>query len=155
MGSFVNIKVGTQNCRGLNDASKRKNLFENFEKSTLTVILLQETKLDPSQHLQISEEWTRGPIFLNSVRGKRSGTAVLFNTHNIKVFNDCCDRDGRVISLDFEILGDRFHLVNFYFPNDCSEKFNFIQNSYKYVMSNFPIILGGDFNLTSDNTISC
>ena len=153
MGSFINIKVGSQNCRGLNDESKRKSLFESFENSGLTILLLQETKLDPTQHLKIYKEWTKGPIFLNSVFGKRAGTAVLFNTCHVKVLNDCYDNDGRVISLDFEILGDRFHLVNFYAPNNSNEKFRFIQNSYKYIMSNFPTILGGDFNLTSDNKI--
>ena len=94
---------------------------------------------------------TKGPIFLNSVFGKKSGTAILFNTWQVKVFNNCYDKDGRVISLDFEILGDKFHLVNFYAPNNSTDKLCFIQNSYKYIMSNFPTIIGGDFNLTSDN----
>ena len=44
-------------------------------------------------------------------------------------------------------------MINSYFPNENEEKFNFIQNMYKYVMSNLPIIWGGDFNLTEDNTI--
>ena len=152
MGSLVNFKVGSLNCRGINDVSKRKILFDEFEESNLTVILLQETKLDPSQHLEISNEWTKGPILLNSVFGKKAGTAILFNTLQVKVLNDFYDRDGRVISLDFEILGDRYHLVNFYIPNEnTTDKFIFIQNSYKYIMSNLPTILGGDFNLTSDN----
>ena len=151
MGSFVNLKIATLNCRGINDPSKRKLLFDDFEQSDFTIILLQETKLDPSQHFDICKEWSKGPLFLNSVFGKKCGTAVLFNTHQIKILNDVYDNEGRVISLDFDMMGDKFHLVNFYFPNESTDKLKFIQNSYKYIISNFPTVLAGDFNLTSDN----
>ena len=151
MGSFVNLKIASLNCRGINDSAKRKLLFDFLEQSSFTIIFLQETKLDPSQHIEISKEWTKGPIFLNSIFGKKCGTAILFNTLQMKVLNDIYDSEGKVISLDVEMLGDKFHLVNCYFPNHSTEKFTFIQNLYKYIMSNFPTVLGGDLNLTSDN----
>ena len=97
MGSFINIKVASLNCRGLNDRTKRKSLFEHIEKSDYTVILLQETKIDPSQHRDIVREWTKGPILLNSIFGKQCGTAVLFNTSQVKVSNDIYNQDSRVI----------------------------------------------------------
>ena len=153
MGSFINIKVASLNCRGLNDRTKRKSLFEHIEKSDYTVILLQETKIDPSQHRDIVREWTKGPILLNSIFGKQCGTAVLFNTSQVKVSNDIYNQDSRVISTDFEICGSKFHLVNSYFPNDGAERYAFIQSIYKYVMSSYPLVWGGDFNMTADNRI--
>ena len=151
MGSFVNLKIATLNCRGINDQVKRKTLFEAFAESDFSVIFLQETKLDPSQHHDIFLEWKKGPICLNSVFGKKCGTAVLFNTFQFKILSDIYDNEGRVISLDVGLSGDKFHLVNCYFPNNSKDKCLFIQNSYKYVMSNLPTVWGGDFNLTSDN----
>ena len=153
MNSLINISVSSLNVRGINDPVKRRLLFNSFEKSKTTIFLLQETKLDPSQHLEVSNEWKNGPIFLNSVFGKKSGTIVLFNTFQVKILSEVFDNEGRVIALDFEILGNKFHLVNFYIPNDNAPKRQFIQNSYKFIMSNFPIIFGGDFNLTVDNTV--
>ena len=136
MGSFINIKVGSLNCRGINDSCKRRVLFDLCEKSKFTVILLQETKLDPTQHLDIEKEWKNGPILFNSVFDKKSGTIVLFNTFQMHVLNDVYDKCGRVISLDVEILGSKLHIVNFYMPNDSKEKLLFIQSSYKFIMSN-------------------
>ena len=153
MGSLVNLKIASLNCNGLNDPAKRKNLFEIFEGSGLQVIFLQETHLAPAQHKEIVNEWKKGPIFLNSIGEGKCGTAVLFNTCQFKIINDLYDKESRVITLDIEFYGNRFHLVNTYFPNENDEKVNFIQASYKYVMSNLPIIWGGDFNLTEDNLI--
>ena len=152
MGSFVNIRVASLNCCGLNEKCKRRSLFEYLERSNFTVILLQETKFDPSQHQEIVQEWRRGPILLNSVFGKKCGTAVLFNTH-VKISNDIYDQSSRIISVDFEIGGNRFHLVNYYFPNKVTERFTFIQSTYKYVMSYYPVIWGGDFNMTTNSRI--
>ena len=153
MSSLINIEIASLNVRGMNDFTKRNLLFSSFEKSKFTVVFLQETKIDPSQHIEISNEWQNGPIFLNSVFGKKSGTIILFNTHQVKILNELYDNDGRVIVLDVEIMGVKFHLVNFYVPNESNDRFKFFQNSYKFVMSNFPIILSGDFNTTFDNTL--
>ena len=94
MSSLINIKVASLNVRGINDSIKRKLLFETFKNSGITIILLQETKIDPSQHLEISNEWQNGPIFMNSVFGKKSGTIVLFNTFQVKILNEIYDNDG-------------------------------------------------------------
>ena len=45
--TFVNLKIGSLNCRGLNDHNKRQLLFSKFKQSDCTIICLQETKLHP------------------------------------------------------------------------------------------------------------
>ena len=104
MSSLINIEIASLNVRGMNDFTKRNLLFSSFEKSKFTVVFLQETKIDPSQHIEISNEWQNGPIFLNSVFEKKSGTIILFNTHQVKILNEIYDSDGRVIVLDVEII---------------------------------------------------
>ena len=146
MGSFINIRVASLNCRGLKDRVKRRGLFEELEKSNYTVILLQETKFDPSQHREVVDEWKKGPILLNSVFGNKCGTAILFNV-NVKILNDIYDQESRIISVDFEVDGSRFHLLNSYFPNDGPARYKFIQSVYKYAMSYYPVVWGAGIQL--------
>ena len=153
MGSFLNLKIASFNCRGLNDEVKRRAVFEIFEKSDYTIILLQETKLEPSQHHEVKSEWKKGPILLNSMMGKKRGTGILFNTQQVKLLNDIYDSDSRIISADINFYGSKLHIVNTYFPNDTPEQYRFIQSTYKYLMSDFPIIWGGDCNMTTNNRI--
>ena len=153
MGSFINLQIASLNCNGLIDSAKRKTLFEWFEKSRFQIFLLQETHFAPEQHLQIVREWKQGPIFLNSMGGGKCGTAILFNSFQFKILNEIYDKNSRVIVCDFDFFGNRIHLVNSYFPNESTEKLNFIQGVYKYLMSNLPIIWGGDFNLTKNDMI--
>ena len=123
MGSFLNLKIASFNCRGLNDEVKRRAVFEIFEKSDYTIILLQETKLEPSQHHEVKSEWKKGPILLNSMMGKKRGTGILFNTQQVKLLNDIYDSDSRIISADINFYGSKLHIANTYFPNELSGPF--------------------------------
>ena len=112
------LKVGTFNCRGLNDFYKRKAIFEFFENCNLSIIFLQETKLKPENEEQYINEWYNKNCIFNSTPGGKSGTAILFNTNAIKVISEpFIDIEGRVIAVDINIFGNVFHLVNSYGPN--------------------------------------
>ena len=115
---FLNIKIASLNCRGLNDDIKRDLLFDKFKNSDITIFCLQETKLNPKNELKYSNEWNKGPSFFNSIKGGKSGTAILFNTKEIDVKSSLMDENGRIISLDIIIGEKTIHLVNTYFPNE-------------------------------------
>ena len=63
---FLNIKIASLNCRGLNDDIKRDLLFDKFKNSDITIFCLQETKLNPKNEFKYSNEWNKGPSFYNS-----------------------------------------------------------------------------------------
>ena len=70
--SFTNIKIASFNCKGLNDKRKRTSIFDYFMKSDITIVCLQETKLNPSKEFSCVSEWKKGPAFFNSVPGVRA-----------------------------------------------------------------------------------
>ena len=146
---FINVKIASFNCRGLNDNIKRNLLFDKFKQSDITLFCLQETKLDPKKEINYMTEWDKGPSFFNSVGGK-SGTAILFNTKEIVIKKSFMDDLGRVISLDIDIGGTLLHLINTYFPNDDDEQYKFIYGLYPYFHSSHPILWAGDHNITTD-----
>ena len=149
---FLNVKIASLNCRGLNNNVKRNLLFQKFKQSDITIFCLQETKLNPDQEISYMNEWESGPSFFNSVKGGKCGTAILFNTQEIDV-KKSMDELGRVISLDMCIGGKLVHLINTYFPNDDNEQFKFIYDLHPYFHSSYPILWAGDHNITTANTL--
>ena len=101
--NFVNIKVGSLNCRGLNNHLKRHAIFKKLKDSDLTFICLQETKLSPEEEFCYKTEWEKGPCFFNSIKGSKSGTAILFNTKQIAIKKSI---------MDHKILHPLGHLVH-------------------------------------------
>ena len=75
---LTQIRVGSLNVRGINDFYKRAALFDWIKNSGLSIIFLQETKLQPEQEYKYKREWDGDCIF-NSVFGSKSGTAILLN----------------------------------------------------------------------------
>ena len=112
--NFVNLKVGSLNCRSLNDRVKRLSIFDQIANSDLTVVCLQETKLSPEKEKYYCDEWDRGPSFFNSVKGGKCGTAILFNTRQVVIKNTLMDQSGRIICVDVDINGTLLHTYSEY-----------------------------------------
>ena len=151
--TFVNLKIGSLNCRGLNDHNKRQLLFSKFKQSDCTIICLQETKLHPEDESTYVNEWDNGPSFFNSVSGGRSGTAILVNTRQANIKSFFSDQDGRVICVDIEIGGVVLHIINTYFPNIDAEQYRLLHNLHPFFHSSHPIIWAGDHNISTNNEI--
>ena len=112
------------------DNTKRRELFDFLKNSGLTFVFLQETKFCPLKHDKYGEDWHNPMIFLNSVRSGEAGTGILCNSPSIKVLNRLEDHEGRIIVLDVDVFGSKFHLVNTYFPNEPYLKNDFITKLY-------------------------
>ena len=152
--AFSRLHIASLNVCGLNDRNKRLVTFDFFKNSNFSVILLQETKTKFSQENDIRREWHNQKIIINSTKSEHAsgGCMVLFNAHNITVLDTLLSPDGRCIVANFEFNGLRYHLVNTYVP-DCNDKKSFIISLYPLISSQYPIILGGDFNLATNAII--
>ena len=113
MGTRSVIKIGSLNCQGINDYYKRMALFDSLKNSGLSVVFLQETKLQPELEKKYIQEWNNGNCIFNSTVGSKSGTAILVNNPAIKIHfgSKLVDIEGRVISVDIEMYGIQFHLI--------------------------------------------
>ena len=60
------------------------------------------------------------------------------------------DHDGRILVVDVDIFGSKFHLVNTYFPDKPYLKEDFIFSLYPYLASSYPVIWCGDHNIVTD-----
>ena len=148
---LVKLNVGSLNCRGLNDQSKRRHLFDFLKNSKLSIICLQETKTDILDDEVIRNEWYNKKMLINSVcSGGHSGTMILFNSMHINILDTIYDQEGRVIVTDIEIYNDRFHLVNTYFPDNSTERKSFINSLFPFMASRYPVIWCGDHNMVTD-----
>ena len=150
---FVNIKIASFNCRGINDELKRAFIFDMFRNSDISIICLQETKLKCEKEFLYKNEWGTTPAFFNSVRGGRSGTAILFNTNQVDIKQSLFDQDGRVIALDVDVDGTMLHVINTYFPNKSNEHYSFICGLHPFFHSSYPIIWAGDHNISTNNKV--
>ena len=148
------LHVASLNVRGINSRYKRLLVFDHFKTSKFAIILLQETKTTFRNENKIKREWHNHKIIINSTKSENAsgGCMILFNSHNIIVLDTILTSDGKCIVVDFELNGSRYNLVNAYFP-DTSDQKAFILSLYPLVSSQYPIILGGDFNLALNSNI--
>ena len=126
MGKLSVLRVGTLNCHGLNDFYKRHAVLDYLQNSSISIFFLQETKIKPEHEIKYSREWNVGPCIFNSVTGRKSGTAVLLKGPGIRFCegSKMMDIEGKVIAVDVEIFGSKFHVVNSYGPNASGEKYH-------------------------------
>ena len=143
------LRVASLNVRGLNDRNKRLLIFDFFKNSDFSIIFLQETKTKFNHENEIRKEWYNQKILINSTRSDHSsgGCMMLFNSHSISILDTIMTPDGKCIAVDVEFNGSRYHVVNVYFPNHSNDQKSFIVSLYPLLSSQYPIILGGDFNL--------
>ena len=148
------LRVGSLNCQGLNKYYKRLALFEYLKNTNLAIIFLQETKLKPENEYEYVNEWHTKNCIFNSCPGEKSGTAILFNVPGIKIVSSkMVDIEGRVIAVDVDICGNRFHLVNSYGPNEYSNKIPFLNRLYLYFGAGRNIIWAGDHNIATNASL--
>ena len=96
------------------------------------IFFLQETKLKPECEIKYIREWNVGPCIFNSVTGGKSGTAILLKGPGIRFCegSKIMDIEGRVIAVDVEFFGSKFHLVNSFGPIESGEKIPFLNRLY-------------------------
>ena len=72
----------------MNDPAERRFLFDYLKNSKMSIICLQETKLNVLDDENIQKEWHTKKVLINSVcGGGYSGTMILFNSMHIKILD--------------------------------------------------------------------
>ena len=147
---MVQIKVITNNVRGLADYQKRRNLFHYFHIKKYDVIMLQECHSKKKNEHIWSTQWGRKIWFSHGTTQAR-GVAILFSKRiNVDIHNVIVDDSSRFIILYTTIESKKILFSNVYAPN--TDDVEFFQKWLKEVSWFTPefTILGGDFNLVLD-----
>lgn len=96
------FNVCTFNCNGLNNFSKRKDVFEYVRKKQWNIILLQETHLITKDENFIRTCWGN-EVILCGAHTNKNGVAILFNNNfEYKLLDVKKDPDGCFIVINIE-----------------------------------------------------
>ena len=142
------MKITTLNVRGLNAPNKKIILKQNLNKFESNIILLQETKLNKIEGINLGKKLGNWSITLQEVVGASRGLGFIWNHRKVTV--DILNVRNNWISGTVKSLKSnlKFILVNFYGPTSNLEKketweeINIFMNDHK----NSLILIGGDFN---------
>ena len=141
------IHFKSQNVRGLQDNSKRRQLFHSFNLSKYNIFLLQETHSAANCEQQWKNEWGGEIYFSHGTTNSRGVCILLKNNFNKIVHSHKSDNNGRYIILDIEINSLKLLICSIYGPNGDEPQFylNFIELLESFDNSNH--IIAGDWNL--------
>ena len=141
----------TYNCRGLNDAEKRKKLYLWLNDQNCDIICLQETFCTVKNEKFIKSNWNGKSIFGHTDSNHSRGVAILLNK-NFKgtIVNSFASDDGRILLVNLDICDNILTIVSVYAPNYERDRSIFFEELRKWV-SKFAenadnVIISGDFN---------
>ena len=144
----MSINICTFNVKGLNDPSKRQQLFYWLKLNKYSVCLLQELHCQERTYDKWKKEWG-GDLFLSGDSSNSIGVGILVNsdfTYTVQEYNNIIN--GRMQSLKLLIHEKEYIFLNIYAPNSLTENYNFLSKVEEFIISNDSesIIVGGDFN---------
>ena len=148
-----NVKVISYNCHGLNDDSKREDVFNFLKSLNADIYCLQDCHFTPSMEKLIYSQWDGESYFSFGTYNSR-GIGILFKT-KLPVKNHTIERDtsGNYLILDLTIDSHRFTLCSLYGPtNDTPHFFSKMFNIIDTIGNDF-YMLCGDFDVVLDVNI--
>ena len=154
MAGDNSFKICSFNCNGLNNSSKRKDVFDFLRKKEANIYCLQETHLKTESENFIRASWGYN-VWLCGSETNKNGVAILFNNNfEYKLFDVIRDPHGCYIVMKLEILNKKLTLVNLYGPsnNDRPEFFDGVCEHIERI-ANEHVIITGDWNCALDMKI--
>ena len=79
------MKITTWNVRGLNDPNKKIILKQNLNKFELDIFLIQETKLNKFEGLNLGKKLGNWSCIMHESVGASSGLGVIWNHRKISL----------------------------------------------------------------------
>ena len=145
------IKFFSQNCQGLNDTKKRRDVFQYIRKKKYNIACLQDIHVSMKMETYVKAEWGQNAFFSTYTSNSR-GICILFDKCDFKVHRIKSDVSGNYIILDLTIQDKRVTLVSIYGPN--SDQPSFYQNLKIKIQEfeNDMVLICGDWNLVLEPT---
>jgi len=150
---MAKLVIKTFNAKGLDDYSKRKDVFRWFKKKNPDILMIQESHSNKGKEKVWNREWETKIVYSHGDSNAR-GVCVCFKKELNYVINNLSrDKDGRILVLDITVDDYRFTLANIYAPNKDTPQF--FDKLFDMIdqFHNTSIIIGGDFNLVFNVTI--
>lgn len=146
------INIVTWNINGCGTPLKRKKILMYLKSKGTDIAYIQETHFsNQDETLKMKRCWV-GSVFHNSTSSNSFGVAILINKKlNFFVLNQFKNSCGRLLVVEALINGVKVVLCNINTPN--KENTSFFHEVNKILgKTDGPIILGGDYNQTTDDS---
>ena len=144
------VRFFSQNVRGINDAFKRKKVFNNFNDKA-DIIFVQESHSTSKLQAKWDADWT-GDIRYSHGTSASCGCMIMFKASvDREIIDTKADENGRYLMVKCLIQGQKMFLVNVYGPNKENEHAMFLNDLTESVKNFYDedfyhVIFGGDWN---------
>lgn len=151
------LRIVSQNVRGIREYKKRKNIFHNLCKRA-DVTLLQETHSLEKDIKIWNSSWAGEILYAHGTNRSRGVAILVKDSSQFNKISSLSDKDGRFIFLKAKIKDNVFVIANVYAPNTQEGHCKFIEYVHRRLCTfiqndDCHIILGGDLNFTHDNNL--
>ena len=148
------VRIASVNVNGLNNKSKRQNIFRWLDKKRFDIVLIQETHCSNTETENVwKKEWC-GDSTWNHGTNLSKGVSVLFNKFHDFTINSITNfENGRITSIKLSYNSLNIQIVNLYAPNNAADRRLFNSNIASILDDDYIHILGGDFNCSQNNLI--
>ena len=149
-----NVKIGFQNCNGLNDPTKRNIIISRF-KQKYDIFCLLDTRLGESTQKEIlqKDDWK---IFFAGKRSNARGITIYINPKSdIIVTNNHPDQHGNYLIMELIIKGTPQIVTCVYGPTEDNPDFwNRLKDKVDD-LAYLNVLYGGDTNLILNKELDC
>lgn len=146
--SMDRLKFISFNINGLLNPIKRKRVLSRVKKEQATIVYLQETHLNDTEHQKLQQMGYTQVFFSSYGLGHRRGVAILIaNRLKFEKTFELKDGDGRYILVRGVVDGKMISLMNVYAPP--GSEFDFYRKICNIMVTETKGLLacGGDLNL--------
>lgn len=145
------IYVYSQNCRGINNLQKRRDLFQHIRTKKYNLICLQDVHIESKLESYIRSEWGYTHLYLSAYSNNSRGVMILINNNfQCQVGRVLLDPNGNFVILELNIQGENLTLASIYGPNEDKPTFYTTLKQNILDFNNEKVIICGDWNLVID-----
>ena len=147
---MMSLNICSMNCRGLNNRTKRKQVFNWINDQNFSICFLQESHLKSSLKKDWLLDWDGKAIF-SGTKTNSEGVCILFHKNLIIDIIQYTELiSGRLQTVDIRYEDRLITLINIYGPNNDDELFFITLQNYLLNNEDKTFIIGGDFNTVLD-----
>uniref|UniRef100_A0A8C5N056 exodeoxyribonuclease III n=1 Tax=Leptobrachium leishanense TaxID=445787 RepID=A0A8C5N056_9ANUR len=145
---MADLKIISQNVKGLNSPTKRRLVLRDLRRSGCQVAFLQETHFTKIRQFSLTDR-SFNRSFLASANTKHGGVAILLHKKfDFTVLHSESDVEGRYVLLRGTMAGHTVTFLNVYAPNAPDAAFWERLESLVKGTTDSLVVVGGDLNAT-------